>query len=794
MTGTGIHMLDALVRVAGPIRRIHAQMLSQKPSPDPHDSVAVLLDFASGVGGTLAAVRSTPAFLRLHAFGRNGSIEAVSRTEVILRKSGAAPETRRLPNVELGPGQPRGVCRCGGGAGRLPDLASHDPQRDDGVHRDRGGDQSRRRDARGMTETLPYGAWRSPITSDLIVGETIGLGDILVDGGDIYWIEGRPSEGGRNVLVRRAPGGTIADITPAPFNVRTRVHEYGGGAASVHAGLAFFSNFADQRLYRQAGGSVPEPLTPEGAPGADRWRYADGLFDAARQRWIGVREVHGADRQVDNALVAVDLAAPGAGLVLAQGHDFYASPRLSPDGGRLAWLTWDHPDMPWVGTELWLAEIGGDGLLGEPRKVAGGRGESIFQPQFSPDGVLHFVSDRTGWWNLYRCDPQGGEGRPICPHEAEFGQAQWVFGQSTYAFLSADALVCAYHEAGRDRLARLEIAAGKLVAIETPFTDFGQIRVAEGRIVCRAGSPADPAAIVTIDPADGAVAVLRRSAAIADDEKLRRYFSVPRHVDFPTANGLTAFANYYPPANPDYAAPPGEQPPLVVKCHGGPTAGASSVLSLGIQYWTSRGIAVLDVDYGGSTGYGRAYRERLKGGWGIVDVEDCVSAARHVIAEGLADGERAVITGGSAGGYTVLAALARSDLFGDVFRGGASYYGVSDVAALARDTHKFESRYLDWLIGPYPEREDLYRERSPITYADRLRRPVIFFQGSDDRVVPPNQTEMMVEALRRQGVPVGYLLFAGEAHGFRRAENIKRALDAELYFYATLIFRTRLGF
>ncbi len=641
-------------------------------------------------------------------------------------------------------------------------------------------------------ETLPYGAWRSPITSELIVGESIGLGDILVDGADIYWIEGRPSEGGRSVLVRRAPGGTTEDITLAPFSVRTRVHEYGGGAATVHGGFVFFSNFADQRLYHQVGGLAPTPLTPQADP--DRpgtsWRYADGLFDATRKRWIGVREEHGgAGAEVSNALVTVDLAAPGPGKILAQGHDFYASPVLSPDGGRLAWLSWDHPNMPWVGTQLWLAEIGADGLPAEPLLVAGGVAESIFQPQWSPDGVLYFVSDRTGWWNLYRHDPGSGA-RPLCPREAEFGQAQWAFGQSTYAFLSAEQLVCTYREAGRGRLARLDVATGNLAPLELDYTDFGQIRVAGGRIVCRAGSPVDPPTIIAVDPASGAVEILRCSAPAAADESLRRYFSAPVHLAFPTENGLTAYANYYPPANPDHLPPSGEKPPLVVKCHGGPTASASTVLSLGIQYWTSRGIAVLDVDYGGSTGYGRAYRDRLRGAWGVVDVDDCVNAARHVIAEGLADGERAVITGGSAGGYTVLAALACRDLF----KGGASYYGVSDVAALARDTHKFESRYLDWLIGPYPERADLYRERSPLTHADALRRPVIFFQGADDKIVPPNQTEMMVEALRRQGIPVGYLLFAGEQHGFRRAENIKRALDAELYFYASLIFRTRLSF
>jgi dipeptidyl aminopeptidase/acylaminoacyl peptidase len=638
-------------------------------------------------------------------------------------------------------------------------------------------------------EILPYGSWRSPITSDLIVGETIGLGDILVDGADIYWIEARPSEAGRNVIVRKAPDGGIEDMTPAPFSARTRVHEYGGAAAAAHRGTVYFSNFADQRLYRQSAGHPPEPLTPTPTEGTAR-RYADGLIDLARRRWIGVREEHSADGRVDNALVAVDLERPGPGAVLAQGADFYASAKLSPDGSRLAWLSWDHPNMPWVGTELWLADIAENGTLAEPRRIAGGAAESIFQPQWSPDGALYFVSDRSGWWNLYRRDAAAGAIAPVCPRAAEFGQAQWNFGQSTYAFLSAEQLVCAYVEEGRGRLARLDLVARKLVPFDLPYTDFSQIRAAGGRIVCRAGTFADPAAIVAIDPASGTLETLRESAPTIAASGLRGYFSIAQHLVFPTERGLTAHASYYPPHSADHAGPAGEKPPLVVKCHGGPTSSATSVLDLRIQYWTSRGVAVLDVDYGGSTGYGRAYRDRLEGEWGVVDVDDCVNAARHAVAEGLADGERAVITGGSAGGYTVLAALACRDFF----KGGASYYGIGDVAALARDTHKFEAHYLDWLIGPYPERADLYRERSPLTHADGLSSPVIFFQGAEDRVVPPNQTEMMVEALRRRGIPVGYLLFAGEQHGFRRAENIKRALDAELYFYAALVFRTRLGF
>jgi dipeptidyl aminopeptidase/acylaminoacyl peptidase len=639
-----------------------------------------------------------------------------------------------------------------------------------------------------MTETLPYGAWRSPITSDLIVAGSIGLGGVLVDGADIYWTEGRPAEGGRSVIVRRGADGANHDVNLPPWNARSRVHEYGGGSAVVDRGTLYFSHFADQCLYRLATGGAPEPLTPESEPGTSL-RYADGIIDRARNRWIGVREQHGADGLVTNTIVAVDLASPNPGRVLAQGCDFYAAPHLSPDGKNLAFVQWNHPNMPWVETELLVAEIAEDGRLAAPRLVAGGERESVAQPRWSPDGVLHFISDRSGWWNLYRCDG-GGTVRPLCPRATEFCGAQWVFGQASYTFLSATKIVCAYGEDTGSALARLDIATGKLTPLALPYSDFGSIHVANGRIVCAAGSPTGPSEIVAIDPETGACETLKQSSTLAADPDLQRCFSVAQHTEFPTGDGESAHANYYPPTNPDFAAPAGEAPPLVVKCHGGPTSSASSTLSLGIQYWTSRGIAVADVDYRGSTGYGRAYRDRLEGQWGVVDVEDCVAAARHAAAVGLADPERSVITGGSAGGYTVLAALSGSD----VFRGGASHYGVSDVAALARDTHKFESRYLDWLIGPYPAEEALYRDRSPLTHADKITRPVIFFQGADDKVVPPNQTEMMVDALRRRGVPTGYLLFAGEGHGFRRAENVKRALDAELYFYAELVFRTRLSF
>ncbi len=620
------------------------------------------------------------------------------------------------------------------------------------------------------SQVAPYGSWKSPITSDLIVSETIGLGQIALDDDDIYWIEMRPAEGGRNVVVRRTPDGRTRDVTPAPFNVRTRVHEYGGGAFVVSDGILYCTHFADQRLYRQASAAAPQPLTP-----AANLRYADAVVDRRRDRIICIREDHTVTgREAVNTLVGINLTN-GDSQALVSGNDFYSSPRLSPTGSRLAWLTWNHPNMPWDGTELWVGEYKPDGSLGHTERVAGGASESIFQPEWSPDGILHFVSDRTGWWNLYRwCE---GRVEPLCPMAAEFGRPQWVFGMSTYAFTSANHIICAYSEHGTWHLASLDPETRKLNLLETPYTEIWDVRAAFGRVVCDVGSPTEPAAIVRLDPATRHFDILWRSSTIALDAE---YLSVPRAIEFPTENGLTAHALFYAPRNREYSAPPDEQPPLLVKSHGGPTSAASTTLNLGIQYWTSRGIAVLDVNYGGSSGYGRVYRERLKGQWGIVDVDDCVNGARFLVERGEVDGKRLAITGGSAGGYTTLCALT----FRDLFKAGASHYGISDLEALARDTHKFESRYEESLVGPYPERRDLYHERSPIHFTDRLSCPLILFQGLEDKVVPPNQAEMMVAALRAKGLPVAYVPFVGEQHGFRRAENIKRALDGELYFYS----------
>lgn len=637
-----------------------------------------------------------------------------------------------------------------------------------------------------QVQTAPYGSWKSPITADLIVAGTIGLGQIAMDGRDVYWAEGRPAEAGRNVIVRWTPDGKIADVTPSPFNARTRVHEYGGGAFTVKEGTIYFSNFANQRLYQQTPGTEPQPLTPEG----DR-RYADAVVDSQRGRIICVCEDHtGGGHEPVNSLVSIGLNKGEDIQVLTSGSDFYSSPRLSPDGSQLAWLSWNHPNMPWDGTQLWIAQIKADGSLDGATCIAGGVDESIFQPEWSPDGVLYFVSDRTGWWNLYRWQPstppnpplvRGGTEdagvEPLCEMKAEFGLPQWVFGMRTYAFESAKRIICTYTQEGIWHLASLDTQTKQLERIETPYTEITSIHAANGRAVFIAGSATEPTAILQMDLTNRQIDVLKRSSELEIDTG---YLSTPQAIAFPTENNLTAYAFFYPPKNKDYTAPDGEKPPLIVKSHGGPTASTSSAFNLKIQYWTSRGFAFVDVNYGGSTGYGREYRQRLNNNWGIVDVDDCTNAAKYLAEQGLVDGERMAIAGGSAGGYTTLAALT----FRDVFKAGASYYGVSDLEVLARDTHKFESRYLDGLIGPYPERKDLYEKRSPIHFTDQLSCPVIFFQGLEDKVVPPNQAEMMVEALKVKGLPVAYVAYEGEQHGFRRAENIKRTLDGEFYFYS----------
>ncbi|MGA1265024.1 MAG: S9 family peptidase [Prochlorothrix sp.] len=635
-----------------------------------------------------------------------------------------------------------------------------------------------------MTPTsAPCGSWSSPITANLIAANSIGLGEALFDGEQLYWVEMRPAEGARNVLCRYDGPESASDLTPAHINVRTRVHEYGGDCCTLHQGIAYFSNFKDQRLYRLVPGQDPQPLTPEGTD----LRYANGMIHPQGSTWIGIREDHRGDGEAVNTLVSLDLQAaqtsPQEGRILASGHDFFASPSLSPDGQQLAWLTWDHPQMPWDGTDLCVGTFQADGSLGQIQHIAGGPAESVFQPLWSPDGRLYFVSDRNNWWNLYRWDPQNpvGDGELVYGLEAEFGLPQWVFGMTTYGFRSAQEIICSYTQDGTWFLARLDLspAQPQLIPLDLPFTEISNIQVSGDRVAFMAGAASQATTLYLLDLSTQALTPIRSSTSLDLDP---RYLSQPEPIAFPTTDNLTAYALYYPPTNPDYTPLPGEKPPLLVKSHGGPTAATCVGLNLTIQYWTSRGFGVLDVNYGGSTGYGRAYRERLKGQWGIVDVADCANGARYMVKRGDADGDRLAIDGGSAGGYTTLCALA----FTDVFKAGSSRYGVSDLTALAEDTHKFESRYLDSLVGPYPAEKLTYAARSPIHHTDRLNCPVVFFQGLEDKIVPPNQAEMMVEALKKKGIPVAYVPFEGEQHGFRKAENIKRCLEGELWFYGQI--------
>jgi dipeptidyl aminopeptidase/acylaminoacyl peptidase len=619
----------------------------------------------------------------------------------------------------------------------------------------------------------PFGSWKSPITAEAIVADSIGLGSIVLDGTDTYWLESRPQEAGRSVIVRRTADGKIEDITPPEYNVRTRVHEYGGAAYTVVDGRVYFSNNSDNCLYLQDLRSE-DPQQMRQLTHDKTKRYADFTIDARHQRLICVQEEHdSADFEPLNTIVSINLTKPDDLYVMACGCDFYASPRLNNDGTKLAWLSWNHPNLPWDGTNLQVATVS-NGYLAAPTLIAGGANEAIFQPQWSSDDRLYFISDRTGWGNLY-CWNQVTV-TAVYPLAAEFGLPQWVFGMSTYALMGKHRIVCTYSQGGIWKLALINTLSKHFTPLRLPYTDISGIRATGNSVYCCAASVTQTNQILSINLITEACEILQRSNKLDIDPA---YLSAPQSIEFPTTEG-TAYAFYYPPTNPDYQPLLGEKPPLLVKSHGGPTAATSSQLNLKTQYWTSRGFAVVDVNYGGSTGYGKAYQHRLDGKWGIVDVDDCTNAALYLVAEGLADVERLAISGGSAGGYTTLAALT----FGH--KAGASYYGVSDLASLAKDTHKFESRYLDRLVAPYPAQAKIYQDRSPLYFTHQLSCPIAFFQGLEDKVVPPNQAQMMVDALKAKNIPVAYVTFPTEQHGFREAANIKRALTGEFYFYAQI--------
>ena len=621
--------------------------------------------------------------------------------------------------------------------------------------------------------TLPFGSWPSPITSELVVRAARLPGGVQVDGDDVWWAESRPEEGGRIAVVRRTSDGEVEEVLPAEHSARTSVHEYGGAAWWVRDGVLWFADWATQRLHRLAPGEPPVALTP--APEVPRGRrYADGDLHPDGDVLLCVQELHHAEgREASNAIVRLAAREPSEPQVVVEGPDFVSDPRWSPDGASFCWLEWDHPDMPWDATRL----VVGSG--GERTVVAGEEErESIGQPTWASDGSLWFFGDRSGFWSLHRWTPTGGR-EVVVDLGKDIGHPQWVFGQSSYALLPGGGVAFAFGDGGLERLA-VRRPSEDSAPLELPYTMFDSIRARGDGVVCIAASPTSEPHVVEIDLTSAHVEVLAPPRDLGLDES---WSSVPEPIAFPTGGGHTAHALLYPPTNPEHEAPAGERPPLLVLIHGGPTSAARPMLQLGRQYWTSRGFAVVDVNYRGSTGFGREYRDLLQGEWGVADVEDCAAVCRFLVVRGDVDPDRLCIRGGSAGGFTTLAALA----FQDVFAAGASHYGVADLAALAQGTHKFESRYLDGLVGPWPEARAIYEERSPIFHVDRIDRPLVVFQGLDDPVVPPNQAEMIVDALRARGVPVAYVAFEGEQHGFRRSHNIRAALDGELSFYAQVL-------
>jgi len=615
-----------------------------------------------------------------------------------------------------------------------------------------------------MVTTARYGTWSSPIRAADTVTGVVGFAEVAYDDGMLYWVEMRPSEAGRQVLVRRTLDGRSEDLTPEPISVRTRVHEYGGGAFAVGLGNLVFSDFEDQRLYAIRDGEIVA-VTPE-PPRPGAVRFADARF-VNESTVVCVRETHPEEGEAVNEIVLVDLS-DGAQTVIATGRDFYASPRASPDG-RLAWLEWDHPNMPWDGTELMVAPIS-SGTLGRPQLVAGGVEESVFQPEWASDDTLVFSSDRSGWWNLYRWDRETKSA--VYPMKADFGHPLWVFGRTAFGFLSDGRIIAGFWREGTHHLV-LIAGDGSTTNLPDEYTSHERL-ITDGasRAWFIGSGPTVPTALVEIDVDARSRSIVRSNPMPVDIS----YCSEARPISFPTGDGEIAHGIYYPPRNPEFEGPEGELPPLIVEVHGGPTSQVFPRLALSFLYWTTRGFAVVDVNYRGSTGYGREYRNRLREAWGIVDVEDCLAAARYLAQAGEVDGERMVITGGSAGGYTTLASLA----FGDVFSAGASYYGVADLGLLAEHTHKFESRYLDGLVGTDPA---VMRDRSPLYSADQIDVPVILFQGLEDKVVPPEQAEAIAAALDEKGVPYAHITYEGEDHGFRDAKNIIHSLESELGFY-----------
>lgn len=644
--------------------------------------------------------------------------------------------------------------------------------------------------------TRTYGTWPSPITAALVAGSTPKRFDTMIKQSRMFWCESIASEKGRTGIMMY-DGEQLQCILPRPLSAKSKVHEYGGAAFTVDHNTVYFVLADDQKIYAgdiDQAEFIPIALTPNTENDTHELRFADLIYDPLNKHIIAVCESHNKNdpHDVKNYLVAVSTEVqPNTTLaeektlfsILHEGHDFYSNPRISPDGKQLTWLTWDHPDMPWDNTQLWLADITTAGLT-NIRQVAGNGNESIFQPQWSDSGDLYFVSDRNNWWNIYRITEKhiaagGYQAECIYAIDAEFATPQWVFGMSTYGFLDSETLLTTYTLNGEWQLAKIQLtqnADPQVTHIESSLTSFEYLYCEKGSAILVAASPSQAKTVYRFEH-DKLTPISPVEQCIDPEE-----FSSPKPIEFPTTDDHSARALFYPPKN-TRAQNSAELPPLIVICHGGPTGATESCLNYKIQYWTNRGFAVADVNYRGSTGYGREFRQRLFDKWGIYDVDDVCAVVDYLDKQGWADKNRCVIKGSSAGGYTVLAALT----FKNTFQAGVSLYGIGDLECLANDTHKFEARYLDKLIGPYPETADKYRARSPIHFVDQINCPMLIFQGLQDKVVPPNQAERIVSAAKDKGLPIAYVTYAEEAHGFRQAETIEHMLDAEHQFYAYLL-------
>ncbi|QUN04726.1 S9 family peptidase [Shewanella yunxiaonensis] len=626
-------------------------------------------------------------------------------------------------------------------------------------------------------KTAAYGTWESPLTADDVFGQSVVLGQMQSVDGAIYFSESDPAQAGQIGIKRLDDNDKVVDVVPAAFGVGSRVHEYGGAPYLAIGNSVFASKMSDQLFYRIAPDQPPLALTPAGTRHADCISYPKG------SRIICVREDHRGEGEAKASLVTINLNFAGEGDTFVEGHDFFSSPAINADNTQLAWVAWDHPNMPWDNTQLWVGDLNRKGQISNIRQIAPRHHGSLMQPMYAPDGQLYFIADYDNWWNLYRVTAAGGI-EQVTQLKGEIGGPAWRFGQHAYAFENAHSVIFSYHQDGKVHLMRQDLTSGVSEELATDFASVGQVISADKGVYFMGAKSTPEHGIYKVS---GRGTELVYAPAIKGLEP--DYISRPVAVSFDTNERQQAYGYFYAPTNPQYVAPKDTKPPLLMMLHGGPTAAASSAYSSAIQYWTTRGFAVFDLNYRGSTGYGRQYRKSLYGKWGVADVDDAVNAVKYLVDEGWVDPDKVAIRGGSAGGFSVLAALA----FHDTFKAGTSYFGISDIAVLAQETHKFESHYIDQLIGPYPAAKQIFHDRSPLYHLEGLNEPLLLLQGLDDKVVPPNQSELIYQAVKAKGVPTAFIGFEGEGHGFRKPANNIRSLQSELSFYGQVFGFTPAG-